>query len=342
MSTFVNGGSATNIIVDKSLTIRRPTFRAALDHRFSDAVLGYVSFNTGIKSGGFNTVSPANPAYLPEKLTAYEVGLKTELLDRRLRLNLAGFYYDYTNLQVIQFVGLTQTVVNGPGAKLYGLDVDFEAQIARGLRASGGIEIEHSEFTNYPGAVFSTPRPTGGALIFSGDATGDRLPLAQKFTATTAVDYHTDFDRGALDLNATANYNGAYFFEADNFLRQKAYLILNASVKWTLPGDRLSITASGRTSSTSVSSRRRARRASAIPPPTATHHARTAWPPRSSSEAMLVTPVYPESRTESMTFITNAWYVAALSEEVTPALMSRTLLGTPTLLWRQEDGQSSR
>ncbi len=246
VSTLVNGGQATRLIPDASLTIRKPTFRVALDHQFSDTVLGYVSFNTGIKSGGFNTVSPANPAYLPEKLTAYEVGLKTELFDRRLRLNLAGFYYDYTNLQVIQFVGLTQTVVNGPGANLYGLDVDFEARITPRLRASGGIEVEHSSFSNYPGAVFSTPRAGGGAIIFAGDATGHRLPLAQEFTATAALDYHADLGRGTLDFNVTGNYNGDYFFEADNFLRQPAYVILNSSIRWTPPGSKLSLTVFGR------------------------------------------------------------------------------------------------
>ena len=246
VSTLVNGTSLTSTIPEKRLTIRKPTFRAALDHRFSESVLGYFSFNTGIKSGGFNSVSPANPAYLPEKLTAYEVGLKTELFDRRVRLNLAGFYYNYTNLQVIQFVGVTQTVVNGPAAKLYGLDADFEAQITHGLRASGGFELEHTEFSNYPGAVFSTPKPSGGALIFAGDATGDRLPLAQKFTATAALDYHTDVSRGALDFNITTNYNGGYFFEADNFLHQKAYVMLNSSLKFKPAGTRIGITLFGK------------------------------------------------------------------------------------------------
>ncbi len=246
VSTLVNGTTVPRTISPNPLTIRRPTFRAALDYRFSDAILGYVSFNTGIKSGGFNTVSPANPAYLPEKLTSYEVGLKTELLDRRVRLNLAAFYYDYTNLQVIQFVGVTQTVVNGPGAKLYGLDADLEAQLARGLRISGGFEIEHTEFSDYRGAVFSTPRPGGGAIISPGDATGNRLPLAQEFSATGSVDYHTDLRDGSLDFNLTGNYNGDYFFEADNFLRQGSYVILNTSLRWTLPGDRLSLTLFGR------------------------------------------------------------------------------------------------
>lgn len=243
---LVNGGTVSTLFPKEPLTVREPTFRVALDHRFSPDVLGYLSFNTGIKSGGFNIVTPANNAYLPEKLKAYEAGLKTELLDRNLRLNLAAFYYDYSNLQVIQFIGVTQQVVNGPGAKIYGLDMDFEAWLGQDLRASGGFEWKHSEFTNFDGAAFSTPRPGGGAIIGPGDASGNRLPLAQNFSATLALDYHQDISAGALDFNLTGNYNGDYYFEADNFLRQKAYFMLNASVKWTDAADRFSLTLWGR------------------------------------------------------------------------------------------------
>jgi iron complex outermembrane receptor protein len=236
-----NGTTAVTASRDESLTIKKPTFRVAIDHQFSADVLGYVSFNTGIKSGGFNIINPS-PGYLPEKLVSYEVGLKSELFDRHLRLNVAGFYYDYNNIQVSQFVGIAQSVVNGAKAKLYGVDIDFETQPLPGLRISGGVELEHTEFTDYKNAVFSTPRPTGGALIFPGDATGNRLPLSQNFSGNVAVDYHYDLHAGSIDFNLSANYNGNYFFEADNFLRQGSYTIVNTSVRFNLPGDRASVT----------------------------------------------------------------------------------------------------
>ena len=47
--------------------------------------------------------------------------------------------------------------------------------------------------------------------------------------------------KGALDANITANYNGDYFFEPDNFLQQKSYVMLNASLRYTLPGDRITL-----------------------------------------------------------------------------------------------------
>jgi outer membrane receptor protein involved in Fe transport len=241
----VNGTTVIQTLQDQK-SIERPSFRVALSHKFGEDVLGYASFNTGIKSGGYNVINPANPAYQPEKLTAYEAGFKTQFLDNRVRFNLAAFYYDYSNVQVIQFLAGAQTVVNGAAAKLYGVDADFEAELTSELRLSGGFMIEHSEFTDYNYAVFSTPRPGGGAIITIGSAKGKRLPLAQEFVGTVALDWHHEMDRGTLDANLTVNQNGNYFFEPDNFLVQKAYTMVNASLKYTPPGDRISFSVFGK------------------------------------------------------------------------------------------------
>ena len=205
-------------------------------------MLGYVSYNRGIKSGGFNILTPANPAYLPERLDAYEAGLKTELFDRRLRLNVGGFYYDYSNLQVIQFVGVSQTIVNGAKARLYGIDVDFNARVTPELSLSGGLEALHTKFVSYPGAVGSIPKPTGGATLLSVNASGNRIPQAQNFAGTLAVDYQKPVSFGTLLANVTANYNGDYKVEADNFLTQGAYTLLNASIGWRPLGDHYTLT----------------------------------------------------------------------------------------------------
>ncbi len=229
-----------------SLTIKKPTWRIALDHQFGPDVLGYASYNRGIKSGGFNILSPANPAYLPERLDAYETGFKTELFDRRLRLNAGAFYYDYSNLQVTQFVGLAQSVVNGAKARIYGLDVDFNARLTTALTLGGGFEILHALFTEYRNAVGSIPKPTGGATLIVVDATGNRVPQSQRFVGTLAADYDTPVSFGRLHVNATANYNGDYYFEADNSLRQGSYVLVNASLAWTSTDSRYTVSVWGK------------------------------------------------------------------------------------------------
>ncbi len=244
--TRYNGTQVTALFNPAPLTIKKPTWRIALDHQFSPDILGYVSFNRGIKSGGFNILNPANPAYFPERLDAYEAGIKTELFDRAVRLNIGGFYYDYTNLQVTQFIGIAQSVVNGAKARLYGVDVDFEARASDRLSFSGGFELLHAEFTSYPNAVGSIPRPTGGATLIAVDASGNRIPQSQKFVGTLAADYEQPLSSGSLLLNVTANHNGNYKFEPDNFLAQGAYTLLNTSLTWRSEDERYSVAIWGR------------------------------------------------------------------------------------------------
>lgn len=233
-----------NILVGdgvSKVTAKKPTWRIAIDHEFDRNILGYVSYNRGFKSGGFNIFAPTNPPYSPESLDAYEIGMKNELLDGRLRLNLAAFYYNYKNVQVVQFVNQEAFVVNGPKAELYGADIDLEAQLTRGLRLTGSAKLLHANFKNFPDAASSTPLPGGGAVLGNASATGHRLPLAQKFSGNIGLDYRVDMPTGQLNFNVTNAYNGNYFFEPDNRTKQKSYNILNLSAGWTEQDEKYSV-----------------------------------------------------------------------------------------------------
>ena len=106
------------------------------------------------------------------------------------------------------------------------------AKVTDSFSLSGGLEAMHATFTSYASAVGSIPKPTGGATLIVVNATGDRVPLAQNFTGTLAADYEQPVSFGSLHYNITANYNGDYYFEPDNFLRQGAYTLVNASLTW--------------------------------------------------------------------------------------------------------------
>lgn len=229
----------------QSQSVERPSFRVSLDHTFSPDVLGYISFNTGFKSGGFNLLAPTSKPYLPESLTAYEVGLKTQLFDRRLRLDGAAFYYDYKNIQVSQVVNNFATVSNAAKAETYGLDLNLQALVTANLQISGGASILHAEYTDYPGAQLATPSPAGAATITSFNADGKRLPFSQKFSTNLALDYDVPIEQ-RVHFNATGAYQGDYYLEPDNYVHQPAYFTLNTSLRWTLPGNRANITIFGK------------------------------------------------------------------------------------------------
>ncbi len=80
-------------------------WRLTVDYRFSPYVLAYITAGTGFKGGGvtarpFDAPQAINGSFGAETVTAYEVGLKTDLLDRTLRVNLSAFYNDYKSIQL--------------------------------------------------------------------------------------------------------------------------------------------------------------------------------------------------------------------------------------------------
>ncbi|HKT15939.1 MAG TPA: TonB-dependent receptor [Allosphingosinicella sp.] len=216
---------------DRRVTANKFTYRISLDHRFSDEVLVYASLNTGFKSGGYNPNAHDQLPYRPETVTAYEAGLKTDLFDRRLRFNVAGFYYDYKDIQVERLTATALVVENGPSARIYGADVDFTAVLGRGFNLTGGINWISPKFRKYPDCSRSTP--AGGQPLTIGPCDGNQIPFAAKFTASAAANYSADLGSGKLLATANVYYNSGYAFQSDNILKQRRYAKLGASAKWT-------------------------------------------------------------------------------------------------------------
>jgi iron complex outermembrane recepter protein len=231
---FLNGVVPVSLAnVNTNFRTNTPTWRLALDHHFTDDVNGYVSYNRGFKSGGYNVPAPALPAYSPEKLDAYEAGLKTQFLERRLTLNGAFFYYNYQNIQVSRFVNGSPEVYNGGKAKLYGLDLDATVRVTHGLTVSAGLELEHDRFTDFPNADFflgcAHPYPT----VCSLSANGKQLPQTPAASGTINVDYRVSISNSELHFNVNEAANSGYYYQPNNEIKQSAYGLLNGSIGWT-------------------------------------------------------------------------------------------------------------
>ena len=231
---FLNGVVPVSLAnVNTNFRTNTPTWRLALDHHFTDDVNGYVSYNRGFKSGGYNVPAPALPAYSPEKLDAYEMGLKTQFLERRLTLNGAFFYYNYQNIQVSRFVNGSPEVYNGGKAKLYGLDLDATVRVTQGLTLSAGLELEHDRFTDFPNADFflgcAHPYPT----VCSLSANGKQLPQTPAASGTINIDYRVSVSNSELHFNVNEAANSGYYYQPNNEIKQSAYGLLNGSIGWT-------------------------------------------------------------------------------------------------------------
>lgn len=229
---FVGGPSGVPAapIDPQSKRFSQPTWRVSLDHRFSPELMTYASYNRGFKSGGFNGQLPTDPAFAPEKLDAYEVGMKSDLFDRRLRVNTAAFYYDYTDIQVSKYTDGQISYYNGAAATAYGLDTDLEAQLSARFKLTGGFTVMHDRFTNFPNAILSNQVP-GGLDIGIGSATGNELPQTPDFSATIAGEYSIPVRSGILSADVGYSYDSGYYAQVDNILRQPSYNMVNAALR---------------------------------------------------------------------------------------------------------------
>ncbi|MEQ8860417.1 MAG: TonB-dependent receptor [Pseudomonadales bacterium] len=134
------------------------TPRFAVEYRLSEEVLTYLSYAEGFKSGGFNgrgnSVDTIGP-YDPEIVDSYELGLKSELLDNRLRLNVAAFYSDFSDKQeeIIETnpnTGATITTVDNAGqATMKGVEVEWLLAPLSGLSLGGSVGYLKAEYDDF-------------------------------------------------------------------------------------------------------------------------------------------------------------------------------------------------
>ena len=181
------------------------SWRVGLDYRASDEVLLYGNVSKGYKAGSFPTSSPA--AYVglepvtQESVLAYELGVKTELLDRRLMINAAGFIYDYKDKQVQGTIfdnvwGALPQLRNIPKSKVKGAEIDITAAPVRGLTLTAAATYLDSEITKIS--------PTEFTVIGPLDMKGQRIPLTPKFSYSLGFDYK--FDAGSVTPFIGANW----------------------------------------------------------------------------------------------------------------------------------------
>lgn len=230
----------TNIFIEpeqtKSRVSKKPTWRLSLDYKFTPDVLGYISYNRGVKTGGFalGTAPSVNRGFEPEQLDAYEVGLKTQLFDRKLTFNTAAFYYDFKNIQFQRVIAGVVETVNGPSAKLYGLEGDLSGRVTENLTLRASAGYLHTRIGDFPGAP-NTNRLPNGRNDF-GDPTynakGNRMPNAPKFSGNVGFEYRQPVDGGALRLSSNLSYSSKAYTELDNRLFNRSYEMLSASLGW--------------------------------------------------------------------------------------------------------------
>jgi iron complex outermembrane receptor protein len=249
VGTANQSGYVTRLVPPTKADFSKTTFRAAVDQHLNDSVMLFASFNTGYKAGVWNNGNlcalPGGPnppgscltvqaPVAPETLKAYEAGVKSEFLDHRLQLNVSGFYYDYTNLQVQAVVGIPPTgiLANAATAKVKGADLTGDAKLTRDLTVNFSAEYLDARYKSFPGATYYFPRavaPYGNSTAVA-DASGNYLGQAPKISVTAGFDWRIPSSIGSFDLNVSSFYTAKVYWDPQNRLVQGAYDLLNAQL----------------------------------------------------------------------------------------------------------------
>ncbi len=211
------------------MTVHEPN----LGNRVRVCNRAYASYSRGFKSGVYNLTNPLDPVVEPEKLDAYEVGFKSELFDRTLRINAAAFYYKYSNIQLTIIKGGAQTLINAAKAEVKGAEAEMEWAPVSGLLFHGGMQYIDGEYTDFPLTPVTTLNPTFPFGVTTTPTATKGLPLIRspKFSANASVDYSVPVGSSELGFNVSYQYSGSFAFEPDGRLKQPSYSLVNGSVR---------------------------------------------------------------------------------------------------------------
>lgn len=229
VKTVSNSTGTTITTQNEEQSWQAITPEVTLEYSADSDRLVYTKAARGYKAGGFNT-SGIQPAFDPEYLWAYEMGIKSRLYKQRLLLNAALFYYDYKDMQLRTPprdtpIGTGPIVINAARSTIKGLDLEARLQPIWNLGFSMSATLLDAKFSDF----VSVDRNNSGV---DPDRSGNPLPQAPDLSINLATDYSWLLSTGKLTLGASYRYQSTVYFNiyADPAVKQDGYGIVNMSL----------------------------------------------------------------------------------------------------------------
>ena len=204
------------------------TYRAVGEYDTSDSGNVYFSYSEGYKAGGVVSTE-CTPAYDPEEVAAYEFGYKGQFNDGQTRLSAAVFYYDYTDFQVAQIIGLASATINAGDAEVTGAELEVLSQLNDRWTLNAAVTLLDSEY----GDFLNTDGLNPGLGVQQ--LKGNRLNNSPETSINFGASYHTPLaSGGSLTLRADVAYRSKIYFREFNQSEdsQGSYTVVNLNAIW--------------------------------------------------------------------------------------------------------------
>jgi iron complex outermembrane receptor protein len=218
----------------------RTDWRIVGDYRFNPDFLAYASVSTGFKGGGVNPrpfFATQRLPFDPETLTTYEAGFKSDLLDRRLRVNGAVFLNKYKDIQLAKQVcpesapAPSQPCLrpaNIGAADVKGAELEITARPVDGVTIDGSIAVLDFKYT-------TAVDPATGFLVNSGIAPGNITPYTPELAYSVGAQFDQSLPSGTLSYRLDGNYQGKLYTNGENteFGKIDGRFLANARVTYS-------------------------------------------------------------------------------------------------------------
>ena len=193
------------------------SWRTALNYKPNADSLFYASVSRGYKQGSFGNVGASlSTQYTPakqESVLAYETGAKLSLFDRKLQVNGAIYYYDYSDKQLRgkfidpNYHAAFEKLFNIPKSRVYGTELQVTAAPMRGLNLQGQVTYANSKILSH----FDNLSPVGDPVDFHGES----FELTPEWSANASAEYAWSFTSTVdafvgTDLNYEGRQHGGY------------------------------------------------------------------------------------------------------------------------------------
>lgn len=215
----------------------------------AERVMAYASWSKGYKTGGWTTrfTNPQSEAaaFGPEKAETWEIGVKSQLLDRRLQLNLSAFTTDYRGIQLNFQEGTSPAIRNAGNARIKGIELEANVAPATGLTVAGSVGYIDATYTSVLDGVLATSAPN---IFQAGTMVGAQLPKTPRWKINISPRYELTLANGGRVVlladwtHATSVWNDA---QRTFLLRRSKIDMVNASISYREPDGHWTLTAGG-------------------------------------------------------------------------------------------------